>query len=237
MVEYYGCMVDFWGRVGQLSDVYWLICDMLMKLNVIIWGVLLIGCRLVKEIWLVECVLKEFIVLELWNVGNYVQLFNIYLVNGRWDEVVEVREEMNKKGMKKFFGWSWIELEGMVYEFLVDDKFYFLSDKIYVKLEDLGNEMRFMGFVLMIECVMFDVEEEEKEMVLGYYSEKFVVVLGLISMGYGEVIRVVKNLRVCGDCYEVMKLILKIIRREIVVRDNNRFYCFINGICFCNDYW
>lgn len=236
-VEHYGCMVDLWGRAGQLSEAYRLICDMPMKPNAIIWGALLTGCRLVKETRLAERVLKELIALEPWNAGNYVQLSNIYSVNGRWDEAAEVREEMNKKGMKKLPGWSWIELEGTVHEFLADDKSHPLSDKIYAKLEDLGNEMRLMGFVPTTECVMFDVEEEEKETVLGYHSEKLAVALGLISTGHGEVIRVVKNLRVCGDCHEAMKLISKITRREIVVRDNNRFHCFTNGTCSCNDYW
>lgn len=236
-VEHYGCMVDLWGRAGQLSEAYRLICDMPMKPNAIIWGALLTGCRLVKETRLAERVLKELIALEPWNAGNYVQLSNIYSVNGRWDEAAEVREEMNKKGMKKLPGWSWIELEGTVHEFLADDKSHPLSDKIYAKLEDLGNEMRLMGFVPTTECVMFDVEEEEKETVLGYHSEKLAVALGLISTGHGEVIRVVKNLRVCGDCHEAMKLISKITRREIVVRDNNRFHCFTNGSCSCNDYW
>ncbi|KAG2272533.1 hypothetical protein Bca52824_067088 [Brassica carinata] len=220
-VEHYGCMVDLWGRAGQLGDAY-------RVAN---------GCRLVKETRLAERVLKELIALEPWNAGNYVQLSNIYSVNGRWDEAAEVREEMNKKGMKKLPGWSWIELEGTVHEFLADDKSHPLSDKIYAKLEDLGNEMRLMGFVPTTECVMFDVEEEEKETVLGYHSEKLAVALGLISTGHGEVIRVVKNLRVCGDCHEAMKLISKITRREIVVRDNNRFHCFTNGTCSCNDYW
>ncbi|ESQ36960.1 hypothetical protein EUTSA_v10002816mg [Eutrema salsugineum] len=236
-VEHYGCMVDLWGRAGLLGDAYRLICDMPMKPNAIIWGALLSGCRLVKETRLAERVLKELIALEPWNAGNYVQLSNIYSVGGRWDEAAEVRDTMNKKGMKKIPGFSWIELKGTVHEFLADDKSHPLSDKIYAKLEDLGNEMRLMGFVPTTECVMFDVEEEEKETVLGYHSEKLAVAFGLISTVHGEVIRVVKNLRVCGDCHEVMKLISKITKREIVVRDNNRFHCFTNGFCSCNDYW
>ncbi|VVA96914.1 unnamed protein product [Arabis nemorensis] len=236
-VEHYGCMIDLWGRAGMLDDAYRLICDMPMKPNAIVWGALLSGCRLVKDTQLAETVLKELIALEPWNAGNYVQLSNIYSVTGRWDEAAEVRDTMNKKGLKKIPGFSWIELEGTVHEFLADDKSHPLSDKIYAKLEDLGNEMRLMGFVPTTECVMFDVEEEEKERVLGYHSEKLAVAFGLISTVHGEVIRVVKNLRVCGDCHEVMKLISKITRREIVVRDNNRFHCFTNGSCSCNDYW
>lgn len=50
-------------------------------------------------------------------------------------------------------------------------------------------------------------------------------------------IRVVKNLRVCGDCHEVTKIISKVYNREIIVRDRVRFHRFVNGSCSCKDYW
>lgn len=69
------------------------------------------------------------------------------------------------------------------------------------------------------------------------YSEKFVIIYGLIRILEGIIFRVYKNLRICVDCYNVVKLILKVMEREIVVRDNKRFYYFRNGFCFCGDYW
>jgi len=33
----------------------------------------------------------------------------------------------------------------------------------------------------------------------------------------------VKNLRVCGDCHNVIKMVSKIEEREIIVRESNRF--------------
>uniref|UniRef100_A0A2P2J2Y0 Putative pentatricopeptide repeat-containing protein At5g09950 n=1 Tax=Rhizophora mucronata TaxID=61149 RepID=A0A2P2J2Y0_RHIMU len=46
-----------------------------------------------------------------------------------------------------------------------------------------------------------------------------------------------KNLRVCGDCHSAFKYISKIVGRQIVLRDSNRFHHFEDGNCSCGDYW
>ena len=53
-----------------------------------------------------------------------------------------------------------------------------------------------------------------------------------------EPLVIVKNLRVCGDCHHVTKMIAKLRQREIVVRDANRFHRFDKqGNCSCQDYF
>lgn len=39
------------------------------------------------------------------------------------------------------------------------------------------------------------------------------------------------------DCHYAIKLISKMVRREIVVRDSNRFRHFKSGGCYFRDYW
>lgn len=84
-----------------------------------------------------------------------------------------------------------------------------------------------------------DVEEEEKEEMVGTHSEKLAIGFALVVNGDNTngAIRVVKNLRVCGDCHRYIKILSKLVEREIVVRDNNRFHCFKDGECSCKDYW
>lgn len=139
--------------------------------------------------------------------------------------------------MKKVFGCSFIEIDFVVYEFIIGDKFYLQSIEIYGMLEEMDVLLEEVGFVLDIFEVLQEMEEEWKEGVLRYYSEKLVIVFGLISMKFGIKFIVVKNLRVCRNCYEVIKFILKIYKREIVVRDRIWFYYFRDGVCFCCDYW
>lgn len=97
--------------------------------------------------------------------------------------------------------------------------------------------MKSLGYVFDIWFVMYDLDDEGKEWVVCYYSEKFVIVYGFISMFFGILICIFKNFWVCIDCYIVMKFILKIIKCEIIVRDVYWFYYFKNGECFCGDYW
>ncbi|KAI4353484.1 hypothetical protein L6164_002430 [Bauhinia variegata] len=236
-IEHYGCMVDLLARAGLLTEAHNLINSMPMKANVIVWGALLGGCRLHRDSQLAEHALKKLINIEPWNSSNYVLLSNIYSASHRWDEAEKIRATMNEKGIRKVRACSWVEVDGVVHEFLVGDRSHPLSQKIYEKLDDLSKDMRKAGYSPTTEFVLFDVEEEEKEHLLGCHSEKLAIAFALISTDAKEVIRVVKNLRVCGDCHEAIKLISKVTGRMIIVRDNNRFHCFIEGSCSCKDYW
>ncbi|KAE9617301.1 putative tetratricopeptide-like helical domain, DYW domain-containing protein [Lupinus albus] len=236
-IEHYGCMVDLLARAGLLVEAQNLIKSMPIKANVIVWGALLGGCRLHRDTQLAEHVLKQLIELEPWNSGHYILLSNIYAASHRWDEAERIRSTVNKKGMQKLPGCSWVEVDGVVHEFLVGDTSHPLSHKIYEKLECLFKDLREAGYNPTTEFVLFDIEEEEKEYFLGCHSEKLAIAFALISNSAKDVIRIVKNLRVCGDCHEAIKLISKVTGREIIIRDNNRFHCFSEGSCSCGDYW
>ncbi|PHU06288.1 putative pentatricopeptide repeat-containing protein [Capsicum chinense] len=236
-IEHYGCMVDLLGRAGLLDEAHSLIGTMPMKANAVIWGALLSGCRLHRDTKLAEHVLKQLIQLEPWNSGNYVLLSNIYASNNKWDDSERVRSSLNEAQMQKIPAYSWIEIDGVVHEFLVGDTYHSISEKIYAKLSELSKELREAGYVPRTEYVLFDIEEEEKEQFVGCHSEKLALAFGLLRTRPSEVIRIIKNLRICGDCHTFFKHVSKISEREIILRDNNRFHCFLKGSCSCGDYW
>ncbi|CAN6331227.1 unnamed protein product [Urochloa humidicola] len=236
-IEHYGCMVDLLSRAGLLEEAHQLIKDMPMQANAVIWGALLGGCKIHRDTDLAEHALNQLILLEPWNSGNYVMLSNIYSNSGRWQDAAKLRLEMKARGVGKISASSWVELDGKVHEFHVGDKSHPLSDKIYEKLDELGVEMKIMGYKPTTEVVMFDIEDEEKEHTLVHHSEKIAIAFSLLTTEPGETIRVTKNLRVCSDCHTAIKLISSITNREIIVRDNNRFHRFRDGHCSCNDYW
>ncbi|KNA20273.1 hypothetical protein SOVF_053950 [Spinacia oleracea] len=236
-IEHYGCMVDLLSRWGLLHEAYHFIQRMPMEANVIVWGALLSGCRLHQNTHLAEHVLEKLVQLEPWNSGNYILLANIYSANNKWHDAERIRVGMNEQGIQKIPGYSWIEVGGMVHGFVAGDKSHPLSYQIHVKLSELLKDLRAAGYVPTTDFALFDVEEEEKEQSLKYHSEKLAIAFGLISTPPDHVIRIVKNLRVCGDCHAAIKIISKITQREIVLRDTNRFHHFIDGSCSCNDYW
>ncbi|KAK1265572.1 putative pentatricopeptide repeat-containing protein [Acorus gramineus] len=236
-VEHYGCMVDLLGRVGLLDEAYRLIQEMPIEPNSVVWGSLLGACRTYRDTHLAERALKRLIELEPWNAGNYILLSNIYASSARWDDTAKLRETMIERGISKPPAFSWVEVKGVVHEFRVGERLHPSIDAVYAKLEELVKRMRELGHVPASELVMFDVEEEEKEQSIGWHSEKLAVAFALVAVPPGDVIRVVKNLRVCNDCHGFLKLVSAITSREIVVRDNNRFHCFSEGSCSCNDFW
>ncbi|CAA7058600.1 unnamed protein product [Microthlaspi erraticum] len=85
--------------------------------------------------------------------------------------------------------------------------------------------------------VLHDIDEEAKEQALLCHSERLAIAYGIISTPPRMSLRIIKNLRVCVDCHNFIKILSKIVARELVVRDNKRFHHFRDGKCSCGDYW
>ena len=164
-------------------------------------------------------------------------LSNVYAVMQKWDSVANVRKLMVDMEIKKEGGYSWIEMGKESWTFRAGELPHHMSDEVFALLEELGKEMRKRGYIPDTSSVMHDLEEQEKVQQLSLHSERLAVAFGLLKSVPGSIIRVVKNLRVCGDCHTVLKLISEIAGREFVVRDANRFHHFRVGKCSCGDFW
>lgn len=237
-VEHYGCLVDILCRSGLLEEAKEMIERMPMKPNKVIWMSLLSGSKNHKNVDIGEFAAQHVIAIAPGTIGCYVLLSNIYAAAGQWEKVSKVREMMRKRGVKKDPGCSAIEHEGVVHEFVVGDKSHYQSKDIYSKLDEMGGKLKCSGHVPDTTQVLLCIEgQKDKEAELESHSERLAIAFGLINVGSGSPIRIVKNLRVCNDCHSVTKLLSKIYDREIIVRDNSRFHHFKNGSCSCLDYW
>ncbi|CAN6472430.1 unnamed protein product [Victoria cruziana] len=236
-VEHYACMVDLLGRAGSLNEAYELIKRMPVKPDFIVWGALLGACRIHKHVRLGEIAARNLFQLDPKNAGYYVLLSNIYADAGRWDKVEKMRILMKKKGVVKPPGYSLVELHGKISVFLVGDTEHPQHKEICAFLDGLSIKMQEAGYVPDVRSVLHDVDEEEKEINLRIHSEKLAAAFGIMNSVAGASIQIIKNLRMCGDCHAWMKLVSKIVNRQIVVRDANRFHHFENGDCSCRDYW
>eukprot|EP01018_Ginkgo_biloba_P008642 Gb_28779 [translate_table: standard] len=236
-LEHYCCMVDLLGRAGRLDEAHDFIIKMPIKPDASVWGSLLGACRIHSNIELGESVAERLFESDSKNAAHYVLLSNIYAMAGRWNDAEKVRQLMKDRSVKKMPGCSWIEVNNKVYAFLVGDKSHPQTQKIFEKLETLSGQMKEAGYVPDTSFVLHDVEEQQKEHILCHHSEKLAIAFGLINTPSGAPLRIVKNLRVCGDCHSATKVISKIVAREIVVRDANRFHHFKDGWCSCGEYW
>lgn len=236
-IEHYGCMVDLLSRAGLIQEAHEFISNMPIKPNAVVWGAFLGGCKVHKNIEMAEVAITYLLELDPLNDGYYIVLSNIYAEAKRWDAVARVRRMMKNKGVKKTPGWSSITIDGEVHEFQAGDETHPQAEEIFEKWEILVREMKLEGYVPNTWVVLLDVEEREREKVVLRHSEKLALVFGLMRTPKGEPIRIMKNLRVCEDCHSAFKLISRIVDREIIVRDRNRFHCFKDGFCSCKDYW
>jgi len=236
-MDHHACMIDLLGRAGCLDEAEDFINKMPFQPDVSIWVALLSACRVHGNIEIGKHVAQLLFDLEPQNTSSYVLLSNIYSAAGRWDDAAKVRKMMKDREVKKKPGCSWIEVKNRVHAFMSEDRSHPQIEEVHVMLNRLAGPMEEAGYVPNTNFVLHDMEVEHKEHVLYHHSEKLAIAFGLMSTPPGAPIRIIKNLRVCGDCHNAVKFISKIVGREIVVRDVIRFHHFRNGTCSCQDYW
>lgn len=235
--KHYTCMIDLLGRAGRLDEAQNLMRIMPFEPDAATWGALLGASRIHGNTDLGEKAAEMIFEMEPDNSGMYVLLSNLYASSGRWGDVSKMRLKMRDSGVRKVPGYSWLEAQNKVHTFSAGDPYHPDKDRIYAFLEELDLKMKLDGYVSCTKLVLHDVEEEEKEHLLKYHSEKLAVAFGILSIPAGRPIRVMKNLRVCEDCHNAIKHISKIEGRLIILRDSHRFHHFSGGSCSCGDYW
>ncbi|KAG0469282.1 hypothetical protein HPP92_018610 [Vanilla planifolia] len=236
-LKHYTCIVDLLGRAGCLVEAEALIKSMNVEADGVIWKTLLSACRIHKNVEMAERVAEHVLELDPNDSASYVLISNIRAGAARWSEVSNVRTTMKDRKIKKEPGVSWMELKGQVHQFLMSNISHPRQREIEEFLSELMNRLKEHGYTPDASMVLHDMEDEEKECSLIHHSEKLAIAFAIISLPHGCPIRIMKNLRVCDDCHNAIKLISKIERREIVVRDVSRFHHFCDGNCSCGDYW
>eukprot|EP00268_Persea_americana_P065399 TRINITY_DN8727_c0_g1_i1.p1 TRINITY_DN8727_c0_g1~~TRINITY_DN8727_c0_g1_i1.p1 ORF type:complete len:609 (+),score=79.87 TRINITY_DN8727_c0_g1_i1:132-1958(+) len=237
-IKHYGCVVDLLGRAGLLDEAYKFIKELPIKPTPILWRTLLSACGVHGNVELGKRVFKHIFQLDDSHGGDYVILSNMCAAKGRWEDVNHIRKLMKDKGVTKVPGCSSIEVENVVHEFFSGDGTHPQSVELHRMLDELVKQLKMVGYVPDTSLVSHpDMTEEMKEATLRYHSEKLAIAFGLINTPPGTTIRVVKNLRVCGDCHSAAKFISMIFNRQIILRDLQRFHHFKNGLCSCGEYW
>ncbi|KAI4314156.1 hypothetical protein L6164_027091 [Bauhinia variegata] len=237
-IKHYGCMVDLLGRAGRLDEAYKFIDELPVKSTPILWRTLLSACSSHGNVEMGKPVIQRIFELDDSHGGDYVIFSNLCARSGRWEDVNFLRKMMKDRGAVKVPGCSSIEVNNVVHEFFSGDGVQFSSTALHHALDELVKELKLVGYVPDTSLVFHaDLEDEEKEIILRYHSEKLAIAYGLLNTPPGTTIRVVKNLRVCGDCHNAAKYISLIFGRQIILRDVQRFHHFKDGNCSCGDYW
>ncbi|CAD6340467.1 unnamed protein product [Miscanthus lutarioriparius] len=144
-IEHYGCMVDLLGRAGLLKEADSLIASMPMEPDAVIWGALLGACSFHGNLELAELAVEKLMHLEPQNTANLVILSNIYASHGKWDGVAQVWKLLKEKDHKKSAGYSFIELDGRMHKFLVEDKSHPRYEMVYDTLDSITLTMKLVN--------------------------------------------------------------------------------------------
>ncbi|RAL42162.1 unnamed protein product [Cuscuta campestris] len=236
--EHYACLVDLLGRANHLEEAFQVLRTMKPEPTAAVWCALLHACHVHSNKELGVIAAKKLLELEPENPGNYVLVSNVYASGNRWDDAEEVRTTMKGQGMKKEPACSWIEIGNEVHTFVAQDKSHPRCDEIYQKLSFITKKLETEGgYVAQTKHVFQNVEESEKVWLLNGHSERLAIAWALLVTDSKTQIRIMKNLRVCGDCHNFIKLASKVLERDIIVRDAKRFHHFRNGACSCRDFW
>ncbi|KAF2572645.1 hypothetical protein F2Q70_00000749 [Brassica cretica] len=123
-IEHYGCMVDLLG----VWLIYWVALDARKRGD---------GKRVANI--LMEMVPQDS--------GAYVALLNMYASQGNWSEVSEMRLRMKEMDIRKDSGCSWIDVDGVLHEFLVEDDSHPRAKDINSKLVEISEKLRLISKV------------------------------------------------------------------------------------------
>lgn len=146
-IEHYGCVIDLLGRGGRLQEAFRIARSMPMEPNAIIWGSLVVACRMHNASEYAKEVLHHLIKLEPTDAGHFSILSSIYAAEGDWKSAASVRMQMKSTGIQKPSGASSIELDDQVHEFTVLDKSHPKSDSIYEVIDGLSLHLKRVGSV------------------------------------------------------------------------------------------
>lgn len=232
------CILDLLGRAGRLAEAEDFILTSPYKNDPALWSALLHSCQFHGDTeWSIR-VGEKLMELDPLSSASYMTLYNVYSHMGKMSSAMRVRGRMRARGAIKDPDVSWIEIGMSVHSFMAGDNSHPQNSVIFAKLEEmllkLKNRDNANGKSLMFfEC---QGEKRKDSSLMNSHGEMSAVALGVICLPESVPIRVMKNMRVCGDCHTTLKLLSRSERRKIIVRDDTRFHHFSGGSCSCGDY-
>ncbi|CAL5037681.1 unnamed protein product [Urochloa decumbens] len=134
-VEHYAALVNLIGRYGQLEDALEVIRSMPIAPDRAVWGAFLGACTAKKNEPLAQMAAKVLSEIDPESSSPYVLMHNLHAHEGRWGSASVVREDMERQGIRKHPGCSWIDMHDKVHVFISGDTSHALTHEIFSVLE------------------------------------------------------------------------------------------------------
>ena len=221
-------VVDMIGSIGHLDEAFEFIERMPMEPSAETWETLMNLCRVHGNTGLGDRCAE---LVEQLDSSRLNEQSKAGLVPVKASDLTKEKEKKNLASK------NLLEVRSRVREYRAGDTSHPENDKIYALLRGLKSQMKEAGYVPETKFVLHDIDQEGKEEALLAHSERLAIAYGLLNSPARAPMRVIKNLRVCGDCHTALKIISKLVGRELIIRDAKRFHHFKDGLCSCRDYW
>ncbi|KAI3909441.1 hypothetical protein MKW92_013459 [Papaver armeniacum] len=226
-MDHYVGVVKMLGSTGYLDEAFEFIENMPVEPSIDVWETLMNLCRIHGNLETGDLCANIVALLDPSRL-NVESKAGLVPVNPS-DYVIAEKK-------KKYLGKKPLGLHSKVLQYRAGDTFH-ADDKIYAHLNMLSAHMKECGYVPELRFALHDVDDESKATGLLAHSEKLACVANLLSTPARSPMRILKNLRVCVDCHNALKIISKLVGRLIIARDPKRWHHFEKGACSCNDFW
>ncbi|KAF9616240.1 hypothetical protein IFM89_029016 [Coptis chinensis] len=138
--KHYICTVDMLGRTSRLDEAHQLAKTVRTKAKevALLWGSLLSAYRTHGRLDITVEAGQRLIDSDQQVTGAYVTMSNTFAKIGKWDNAYKIRSEMERHGIRKEPGCSWIEINDATYIFYAGDlSSYTQEAKIATVLKEL----------------------------------------------------------------------------------------------------
>ncbi|CAM8878949.1 unnamed protein product [Rhodiola kirilowii] len=228
--ELYACMVDVFGRAGLSEDLQEFISVVTPHLaGPLFWKAVFSSCRLLGNMEVAKLAVERLLELEPTNASACVLLEQVLLTLGKWDEASKL--SLSYGNPRVLLHSSNIEIRNKIYHFFSDQ---IPAHDVSSKLGELRAKMLDLCYIADKNHMLHNAEEGGHG---GVHTEMQALAFGLISSANAVPIRVMKSVRMCGDCHSAFKFISTFVNRELVVKDSSTFHNFREGRCTCRDRW
>ncbi|KAF6167263.1 hypothetical protein GIB67_043124 [Kingdonia uniflora] len=102
-----------------------------MKPNEVILGSLLATCNTRGNLSLAKKLMGYIVEIDPNCDSNYALLSNMYAADEKWDSVKKVKKKMKALGIAKKPGFSVVEIDCNIHEFVAGDTSHIYSEQIY----------------------------------------------------------------------------------------------------------